>query len=120
MDALSDERFREGAIDVVVRRRAHDQYGSDAGAAAALRRRVPGRPDGDYAAALGALFALYDDTVRIVRGSSLCALSPDDGDAYGQAWSEAADALAASHPGLARRSLSSSFVNWAHYWHCLR
>lgn len=32
MHVLSDERFREAAADVVVRRRAHDQYASDAGA----------------------------------------------------------------------------------------
>ena len=120
MNALSDERFREDALDVVVRRRAHAQYGSDEGAAAALRRRAPGRPDGEYAAALALLFALYDHTVRVVRGSSLCSLSPDDGDAYEQAWSEMADELAASHPDLAGHSLSSAFVNWVHSWHCLR
>lgn len=120
MDALSDERVREAALDVVVRRRTHSQYGSDGGAAAALRRRAPGRPDGEYAAVLALLFALYDDTVRAVSASSLCSLSPNDGTAYELAWSEVADKLAVAHPDLAKRALSSAFVNWVHYWHCLR
>lgn len=120
LNALSDERFREAATDVVVRRRAHDQYVSDESAAAALRRRVPGHPASEYDDVLASLLALYDDTVRTVKASALCSLSPDDGDAYERAWSGVADELAAAHPDLSDRSLSSTFVNWVHYWHCLR
>ena len=119
-DALHDAPFRETAADVVVRRLEHGQYRGARGAAEALRRRAPGYPADVYDDALARLFALYDDTVRTVRASPLCSLSPSDGDAYAQAWAETAEALASQHPDLTGPALPSTFLNWVHYWYCLR
>ena len=110
---------------MTVRYCAHGQYGDERRAAAALRRRAPGRPPEDYAKTVAALVRLYEETVRVVQASPLPALSPfrpKDEPAVELA-KEAAAADLSRTPAGADPAVADDpgrFVDWVYFWHVLK
>ncbi|MEM6337354.1 MAG: hypothetical protein AAF752_12360 [Bacteroidota bacterium] len=105
-------------MDIIIRYRTHRQYGSEQRAVAAFRRRVPGHPDASYARILDLLVRIYDATVEAVERAPLCACTRREGAVFEQARAAVSAELAATfddagiHAGM--------FIDWIHYWHCLR
>ena len=107
----------DAAVDVARRLRAFDEYGSEARATRALRRRCPGFGDGEYASSLSAALQLFDaaHTVATQRAPEFQSIRrPTESD-----WEPDARRLAERYPGFPEATYRW-VTGWTIYYFALR
>ncbi len=113
-----DEKTSEAILDVIVRLRDHDQYGSREKALRAFRRRCPLLSDKRSERTFDFHDALRTETIEIVKSLPLPrSKSPDFG--MEEMFDASLAELKRRHPSETR-SVLSAFINWVIFWHVLK